>query len=60
MRSLSMMDIQPGNFSRNQSLHSLSPSLDGTESIIAKHRKKSGTIKGSGLKLLTGLYLSLY
>ena len=53
MVSLSMMDIQPGNFSRNQSLHSLSPSLDGTESIIAKHRKKSGTIKGSGLKLLT-------
>lgn len=53
MASLSMMDIQPGNFSRNHSLHSLSPSLDGTESIIAKHRKKSGTIKGSGLKLLT-------
>ena len=52
MASLSMTDIQ-GNYSRNMSLHSLSPSLDGAESVISKHRTKSGTIKGSGLKLLT-------
>eukprot|EP01084_Bolivina_argentea_P000626 1163_1 len=55
MASLSMLDIMnpPEHLSRNVSLHSLSPSLDGTESMIAKHRTKSGSIKGSGLRLLT-------
>jgi len=53
MVSLSMVDTPNGRAERTQSMHSLSPSLDGTESTIGKHRKKSDTIKGSGLKLLT-------
>lgn len=50
-----MLDLVPGTASsRNQSLHSISPSLDGTESLITKQALlKSSSIKGSGLKLLT-------
>jgi len=50
--SMSLIEMQPGangTGNRNPSLHSMSPSLSRVDSVIAKHRKKSETIKGSGL-----------